>query len=356
MDKNNDPEREEKRKIFNISLDLILKLGGLFVVVFLCYKIVQPFINILLWSLIIAIVLFPLLEWLSAFLRGRKKLASLLITLVSLSVLVLPSIWLVNQLVDGVKYLADTIPDGNLQIPPPTESVADWPLIGQWIYDNWMQASDNLGQSLKGFMPQISNFAEKTLGAIANTGMGILQFALSFILAGIFMVYFKNAEHSGRVIFEKVAGDRGEEFLDASLATIRNVATGVLGVAIIQTTVMGLGLIMADIPLAAVWIIILLIMTIAQIPAIIFNIPLIIYLFAVREPLPAALWTVYFLVMGLIDNILKPLIMGRDAQVPMLVIFFGAIGGFIAFGFMGLFLGAIILSLAYKLYVTWVVL
>ncbi|MEE4214982.1 MAG: AI-2E family transporter, partial [Bacteroidales bacterium] len=311
-------------------------------------------INILLWSLIIAIVLFPLLEWLSAFFRGRKKLASLLITLVCLSVLVLPSIWLVNQLVDGVRYLADTIPQGELQIPPPTDAVADWPLIGQWVYDNWMQASENLGESIKGFMPQISNFTENLLGAIANTGLGVLQFALSVILAGIFMVYFRNASHSGEVIFEKVFGNRGEEFLDASLTTIRNVATGVLGVAIIQTTLMGLGLILADVPLAAVWIIILLIMTIAQIPAIIFNIPLIIYLFAFLDPLPAALWTVYFLLMGLIDNILKPLIMGKGGDVPMLVIFFGAIGGFIAFGFMGLFLGAIILSLSYKLYVTWV--
>ncbi|MDT8400471.1 MAG: AI-2E family transporter [Bacteroidales bacterium] len=354
MSSNIDPTREEKKKIFNISLDLIFKLGGLFIVIFLCYKIAKPFINILLWSLIIAIVLFPLLEWLTGHLKGRKKLASLLITLLSLSVLVLPSIWLVNQLVDGVKYLADTFPEGNFQIPPPTEAVADWPLIGQWVYDNWMQASENLGESLKGFIPQISNFTENLLGSIANTGMGVLQFALSIILAGIFMVYFKNAERSGKAIFEKVAGDRGDEFLDVSLTTIRNVATGVLGVAIIQTTLMGLGLILADIPLAPVWIIILLIMTIAQIPAIIFNIPLIIYLFAFTDPLPAALWTVYFLVMGLIDNILKPLIMGKDAKAPMLVIFFGAIGGFIAFGFMGLFIGSIILSLAYMLYVKWV--
>ena len=354
MNEKTDPGKEERKRIFNITMDLILKLGGLFVVIFLCYKIVQPFINILLWSIIVAIVLFPLLEWLSGHFRGKRKLASLLLTLVSLSVLVLPSIWLVNQLVDGVKFLADNIPQGNLQIPPPTESVANWPLIGQWVYDNWMQASQNLGESIKGFMPQISNFVEKLLGALANTGMGILQFALSIILAGILMVYFKNASRSGKVIFEKVAGDRGEDFLKVSLTTIRNVATGVIGVAIIQTTLMGLGLILADIPLAAVWIIILLIMTIAQIPAILFNIPLIIYLFAFIDPLPAALWTVYFLIMGLIDNILKPLIMGKGADVPMLVIFFGAIGGFIAFGFMGLFLGAIILSLAYKLYVTWV--
>jgi len=354
MSGNNDPHKNEKKRIVSIALDLILKLGSLFLVVYLCYKIVQPFVNILLWSFIIAIILFPLYEYLGKLFRDRKKMASLVLTLIGLSVLVLPSIWLVNQLVDGVKNIADMIPDGEIRLPPPTESVAEWPLIGQWLYDNWMEASQNLGESLKGFMPQISNFGEKLLGALANTGMGILQFAISIILAGIFLVYFNNATKPGITIFEKFAGDRGKEFMEVSLKTIRNVATGVLGVAIIQTTLMGVGLIMADVPFAAVWIIILLIMTIAQIPAILFNIPLIIYLFAFREPAPAALWSVYFLIMGLIDNILKPLLMGRDSDVPMLIIFFGAIGGFIAFGFMGLFLGAIILSLAYKLYRTWV--
>jgi len=117
---------------------------------------------------------------------------------------------------------------------------------------------------------------------------------------------------------------------------------------------MGLGLILANIPLAAVWIVLILVMTIAQLPVLLFNIPLIIYLFAFMDPLPAVLWTLYFLVMGMIDNILKPLLMGKGASVPMLVIFLGALGGFMAFGFIGLFLGSIVLSLAYKLYLTWV--
>ena len=142
--------------------------------------------------------------------------------------------------------------------------------------------------------------------------------------------------------------------MNISLVTIRNVSTGILGVAIIQSVLMGVGLILADIPLAAVWIILILIMSISQLPVLLFNIPMIIYLFAFRDPMPAALWSVYFIVMGLIDNLLKPMIMGKGTDVPTLVIFLGAIGGFMAFGFIGLFLGAIILSLAYKLYLTWV--
>jgi predicted PurR-regulated permease PerM len=232
--------------------------------------------------------------------------------------------------------------------------VADWPLIGSWLYENWLAASENLGQSLKGFLPQIASWSEKLLGTMAMTGLGILQFAASIVISGIFLVFFEKGSESGREIFHRIVGDRGDEFLEISLLTIRNVATGVLGVAVIQTSLMGVGLILSGIPLAAVWIVLILVMTIAQIPVLLFNIPLIIYLFAFIDPFPAVLWSVYFLVMGMLDNVLKPLIMGKGASVPMLVIFLGALGGFAAFGFLGLFLGAIVLSLAYKLYITWV--
>lgn len=343
-----------QRSIVQITIEVLLKVGLLFLVIFLCFRIVQPFLSILLWGLIIAIILFPIFEHLSKWFGKRHKLSSLLITVAALSLLVLPSIWLVNQLVDGVKFLADGILEGNIAIPQPSETVADWPLIGNWMYENWMQLSQNFGESIKGFMPQITTWGEKVLGAFANTGIGILQFAVSIIVAGIFLIFFEKGSESGRRIFNRLVGERGEEFMQISLMTIRNVAAGILGVAVIQTTLMAIGLIVADVPLAAVWIIVILIMTIAQIPVLVFNIPMIIYLFAFRDPLPAALWSAYFVVMGLLDNYLKPLIMGQGATVPMLIIFIGAIGGFMAFGFIGLFLGAIMLSLAYKLYITWV--
>ena len=338
----------------NTAIDLILKIGALFLMVYLCFRILKPFLSILLWGLIIAIILFPAFQALKNRLGQRKKLTSLLIMVVAISLLVLPSIWLVNQLVDGVRFLAESFQEGSVRIPPPSESVAEWPLIGEWLYGKWNEFSVNTGESLKGFLPQIAAWGERLFGALANTGLGILQFAVSIIIAGIFLVFFERGSESGRKLFNKVVGERGEEFMQISLLTIRNVAAGVLGVAVIQTSLMGVGLILADIPLAAVWIVVILIMTIAQVPVLLFNIFLVIYLFAFREPLPAVLWSLYFIVMGLIDNLLKPVIMGKGAEVPMLVIFLGAIGGFMAFGFIGLFLGAIILSLAYRMYITWV--
>lgn len=343
-----------KSSYVNVAIDLILKVGALALVIFLCFRILKPFLSMLLWGLIIAIILFPLFQKVNGWIGKRNKITSLLLVIVALALLVFPSIWLVNQLVDGVKYLAESFQEGNFSIPPPSPAVEEWPLIGPWLYENWLELSRNMGESIKGFLPQIAAWGEKLFGALANTGLGILQFAVSIIIAGIFLMFFERGADSGKKIFSRVVGERGEEFLNISLVTIRNVAAGVLGVAVIQTSLMGTGLILADIPLAAVWIILILIMTIAQIPVLIFNIFMIIYLFAFRDPFPAVLWSLYFLVMGLIDNLLKPLIMGKGSDVPMLVIFLGAIGGFMAFGFIGLFLGAIILSLAYKIYLTWV--
>jgi predicted PurR-regulated permease PerM len=337
-----------------IAIDLILKVGSLFLVVYLCIKILNPFLSMLVWGLVIAIILFPLFYKMSGWFGKRRKLSSLILTLVLLSLVILPSIWLVNQLIEGIKFLADNFQGGEVKFPAPPESVQEWPLIGTWLYERWLNLSQNFADSVKGFMPQITSWAERLLGTLANTGLGILQFAASIIIAGILLLFFKEGADSGRKVFQKIVGIRGEEFMEVSLLTIRNVATGVIGVALIQSILMGIGMILAGVPLAAVWIIVLLIIAIAQVPVILFNIPLIIYLFAFLDPLPAVLWSVYFLVMGLLDNVLKPLIMGKGGDVPMLVIFLGAIGGFIAFGFIGLFLGAIILSLAFKLYVTWV--
>jgi len=354
MNGNNNLSSGSSTSYVKIAIDLILKVGSLFLVLFLCIKILNPFLSMLAWGLVIAIILFPLFQKLSGWLGKKRKISSLILTLFLLSLVVLPSIWLVNQLIDGIKLLADHFQDGKVEFPVPPGTVQNWPLIGHWLFEKWSDLASNFAEQVKGFIPQISGWIEKLLGALASTGLGVVQFAASIIIAGILLVFFREGTDSGRKVFQKIAGERGQEFMEITMQTIRNVATGVIGVAIIQSVLIGLGMIITGIPMAAVWIIVVLIMAIAQIPVFLFLIPLIIYLFAFMDPLPAVLWTLYFLVMGLLDNILKPLIMGKGSDVPMLVIFLGAIGGFMAFGFIGLFLGSIILSLAYKLYVTWI--
>jgi predicted PurR-regulated permease PerM len=353
MNENQSPQKDQRQNILATAIDLIVKVGMLAVLIFFCLNIISPFVNILLWAMIIAIIVFPLYEKLGKYFGKRKKMASLVITIVALAILLIPSYWLLASLVDGLAQLGADIKDGIFEIPPPSERVLEWPFVGNWVYTNWLAASENLGEALQEYLPQITSISEKLLGALAGTSLGILQFALSTIIAGVLLTHSDEAARSGKKFFTRLAGDRGEEFAEVAERTVRGVATGVIGVAVIQATLIGISLLIVGVPLAGVWIVITLIFAIAQIPVMLVTIPVIIWLFAFKEPLPAVLWSVYLLIVGALDNVLKPILMGRGARVPMLVIFLGAIGGFIVYGFLGLFLGAIILSLGYMLYLTW---
>ncbi len=339
--------------ILATAVDLIVKIGVLLVLIFFCLRILSPFVHILLWAIIIAIIVYPLYEKMGRYFGKRKKMASLMITVLVLAILLVPSFWLLSSLVDGLSHLGADFSDGTFDIPPPSTQVAEWPIIGNWIYDNWLAASQNLGQAVQEYLPEIKSIGQKLLGSLAGTGVGILQFALSIIIAGILLAYSEDASRSGKKFFSRLAGDRGAEFAEVSERTVRGVATGVIGVALIQSILIGVAMLLVGVPIAGVWIVITLILAIAQLPMLLVIIPMIIWLFAFKEPLPAVLWSIYLLVAGVSDNILKPILMGKGATVPMLVIFLGAIGGFIVYGFLGLFLGAIILALGYKLYLTW---
>ena len=152
-------------------IDIILKVGTLLLLLYFCFRILKPFLGMLVWGIIIAIVAFPFFERLRALLGKRNRLSSFLITLLALSMVVLPSIWLVEELLSGIKFLSSFSQEGSLYIPPPHASVADWPLVGSWLHENWLAASENLGESVKNFMPQIVSWSQKLLEKLASTGI-----------------------------------------------------------------------------------------------------------------------------------------------------------------------------------------
>jgi predicted PurR-regulated permease PerM len=150
-----------------------------------------------------------------------------------------------------------------------------------------------------------------------------------------------------------VAGNRGDEFAGVVNMTIGNVVKGILGVALIQAIITGLGFLFAGIPLAGLWTLLVFIFAVLQLPPAIIVVPIMAYMFSEKELTPAIIWTIYLMIAGLSDNILKPILLGKGAPVPMLVIFIGVIGGFIFSGFIGLFTGAVVMSIGYKLFISW---
>jgi predicted PurR-regulated permease PerM len=190
------------------------------------------------------------------------------------------------------------------------------------------------------------------LGTAVNSLVTVLMIILSIIIAGVLMVS-KSAQDLATNFVKRIAGNSGDEYLDMSVSTVHQVVKGILGVAIIQTLLQAIGLFGADIPFAGILTLLCLILSIIQIGPFIVNVCVFVYLFSQDDTTSAIIWTVFFMLSGLSDNVLKPWLLGKGAMVPMLVIFLGVIGGFIMSGFVGLFVGPIVFSIGYKLFVAW---
>jgi predicted PurR-regulated permease PerM len=337
----------------NSVYDTTIRLFILILIVAWCLLIMYPFISIMLWSLILALAIYPLHKKLSEKLGGKPKWASFIIIFSILVIVFLPTWLLIDSLIDQVKALKASYDSGTLTIPPPTEKVKEWPLIGSRLYETWLSASGNLEQFIIKHKDQLYDTGSKLAKGIVGAAGGVIQIMAALIIAGILLVFGGTGE-SIRKFFRKVAGDRGDEFADMTLQTVGNVVKGILGVALILALLNGIVFLLAGVPYAGIWTLLVFVLGVLQIPLFFVTLPIVVYLFAVKEPMPAILWTVLLLVAGLSDNILKPILLGKGAPVPMLVIFIGVIGGFIFSGFIGLFTGAIVMSLGYKLFVGWI--
>ena len=205
--------------------------------------------------------------------------------------------------------------------------------------------------------PKIGELAQKALGMVASIGSGLLLFLASFIVASILMAYGESGARASRAIFVRVAGAaRGEALFKLSTATIRAVALGVIGVAFIQATLVGLALLLAGVPAAGVLAVIALVLGIAQVPALVITLPAIIYIWSSGDygTGAAVTYTIILLVTGMADNVLKPLMLGRGVDAPMPVILLGALGGMASGGILGMFVGATLLALGYQIFMGWV--
>ncbi len=335
-----------------IAIDIFIRLGFLILLIAWCFQLIYPFSGVILWGVILALALAPLYNSLNKRLGDKPKWAATIIVLCGLIIILIPSWLFLESTIDGVKEFNSRLDDGTLTIPPPSESVADWPLIGEEIYNAWSQASENLEAFILNYQDQVKQIAGKLIDGFLGIGGSVLQFVLAIIIASILLAT-KGTDNISRKFFRKIVGSRGDDFTQIIAKTVGNVTKGVLGVAVIQALLVGIGFILAGVPYAGVWALIVMILAILQLPPLIVILPVVAYLFSANSTLVASLWTVYLLLAGASDNFLKPILLGKGAPVPMLVIFLGVIGGFMLSGFIGLFTGAIVLSIGYKLLLAW---
>ncbi|MAJ51549.1 MAG: AI-2E family transporter [Flammeovirgaceae bacterium] len=336
----------------NKIIDIIIRLISLGLIVYLCISILKPFIIPVFWSIIFAVALDPMYRTINQHIGNKRRITSIILVLSALSIMSLPIYLFLESAIKGITDIGSMYASGKFLIQSPNESIKSIPMIGNWLYDSWELASKNLPSLLGQYQEYLKQFGLFLLDSIFGTGLTILNLTASILISG-FLLYTKGTNKIVYKIFEKIAGDFGVEFAAITEQTIRNVVKGILGVAVIQASLAGFGFLMIDLPYAGLWVLICMILTIVQIGPGFVIIPVIIWMFITKDLAPASIWSVYLILVMLIDNILKPIFLGKGASVPMIVIFLGAIGGFIFVGFLGLFLGAIILSIAYKLLVAW---
>ncbi len=338
-------------------LDVLIRAGLILTLAFLCYRVFAPFLVLTVWALILAIALYPLQRAVARRIGGRQGLAATTITVLAVVLIVVPSAVLLSSLADSVRQLITDVQQDTLQIPPPRPVVAKLPLIGDEVYAVWEKAYDDLPALVKSLQPKIGELAKSALAMVASIGGAILQFLAALIVAGIIMAFGEGGDRASRAIFERLAGaERGAEYALLATATIRAVAQGVIGIAFIQAIIVGICLLVAGVPWAGVLAILVLVLGIAQVPALLATLPAIIYLWASGDygNVEAALYSALLVVAGMVDNVLKPLMLGHGVDAPMPVVLLGALGGMAAAGILGMFVGATLLVLGYQIFMGWV--
>lgn len=347
----NSPEKSTNAT--TTAIEIAIRLGLIFLILAWCLQILTPFISLVAWGAIIAVALYKPFLSLVDKLGGRKKLAVTLIAVMGIAIILVPVISLSSSMVDGATKYGHQISEGTIHIPAPPEYVENWPLIGKKTFKLWAEASTNLRALLEQYPQQLTAVGKKMIGAAAGIGGGILQFIISFIIAAVFLLSAESARKLMSKLATRLTGDQGDELLDMSVSTIRSVAVGVIGIAFIQALLGGLGMMFVGVPAAGLFAIVILILAIAQLPPILVLGPVAFYVFSAESTTVSVIFLIWSIMVSFSDAVLKPLFLGRGVDVPMLVILLGAIGGMITSGVVGLFVGAIILALGYKLITVW---
>ena len=342
------------QKFLSNAMASFLQIGALLILLMMCFTIVRPFISIVVWALILAVAIYPLHVSMTARLGGREKASATLFVLIGLAIILVPTWVLGESSLSSLQSLAHHLREGTFSVPAPNPGVADWPVIGAKTYEIWSNAASNIDAFLDEYQTQLVGLAQKVFGFASGALIGVLQFVFSTIIAGALLLQSKGGYKASREIMASLVGtERGAKFTDTSILTIRSVVKGVLGVAVAQALLSAIGLVLIGVPAAGLWAGAVLVLAIVQLPPILILGPIAFWVFSVAEPVPATIFLVYSIIVSVSDAFLKPMLLGRGLETPMLVILIGAIGGAIAMGIVGLFIGAVILALGYELLVTW---
>lgn len=356
MDKNIAPNPAGQQGTGEIETRItdFVRLGIVGLFAYWSLKLVAPFLVIIIWAAILAVALFPAYRALTVALGGSKRLAAITLTALNLALILGPLMALSLGFLEATEHLARNLDKGTLHLPSPPAGLREWPVFGEDLHRAWSLAASNLAETIDRFQPTLIKAGGAVLGKVASIGMGLLAFMASVIVSGFLLVPGPRLAENTNRFAHRIAGERGVGFIRLATSTIRNVASGVIGVALLQTLLAGMVLYGFHVPATAILAFVILILCIVQLGPGLVLLPVIIWGWLSMSTGMALALTLLLVPIAVIDNVMKPILVSRGLSTPMLVILTGVIGGTISYGLIGLFLGPIVLSVFYDLIVAWV--
>ncbi|MDX2479167.1 MAG: AI-2E family transporter [Desulfuromusa sp.] len=334
-------------------IEIAIKIVILGVMIIISFQLIKPFLLPVLWGMILAVAVEPYFARFAKLIGNRRSLAAVIFVLGVFTVLVIPTVQLALSSVGVVQEISMRMHDKTLVIPLPPAKVAEWPLVGESFYETWSLFATNLEEALKQFAPQIKAVAGTVLGSVGSGLVSILIVLISTIIAGVFLAKADQSATVIRKVIVRVVGESGVELASLATATIRGVMLGVVGVALLQAIFSAIGMVVVGVPASGLWAALVLVLAVCQLSPILVLGPVAAYVFTVSETTSAVIFLIWVLFICTSDNFLKPLLMGRGVNIPMLVILIGALGGLLLSGIIGLFLGPVILAIMYTLCMAW---
>ena len=320
------------------------------------FWIVRPFLLAFTWATMIAVATWPLLLQLQAWLGGRRSLAMASMTIALLLILVVPLYLGIDSIVENAHRIEDWSRSlATFAVPQPPAWVHALPFVGARLAARWTQLAAGPDEAMVArIAPFARAFALWLAGRVGGIGLLLVQFLLTVIIAAILYAKGETVARGAGHFARRLAGSQGENALHLAGQAIRGVALGVVVTAIAQSAAAGVGLWIFGVPFAPILTAAIFVLCIAQIGPALVLIPAVIWVYATS----GAGWGTGFLLWAIVcstfDNFLRPMLIKRGADLPLLLIFAGVIGGLVAFGVIGLFIGPVVLAVAYTLLADWV--
>lgn len=320
------------------------------------FWILSPFLTSILWATIVSVAAWPFLLRLQAYVGGRRSLAVTVMTVMILLVVFVPVTLAIATIVGNARNLtADLKSLESIALPAPPPVLEHVPFAGSRIASEWRRFA---ALSPEQRSTVLTPYAQRALQWFAvqagSIGTMLVQFLLTTVITAILLARGEVARDAILRFARRLAGRQGYDAALKAGQAIRAVVVGVVGTALLQATIGGAGLFISGVPAAALLTAVMLFLCLAQLGPILVIIPSVIWLYWSGQTVSATILLVIGLVAAAIDNVVRPLLIRRGANLPLLLIFAGVIGGLIAFGVIGLFIGPVVLTVAYTLLGTWV--